>query len=842
MKPDKQIKKEFKLKASKDPDKYYATGVLKSEGFERKKCRCGTYFWTVNKKQKTCGDPSCSGGFRFFESTPTKKTLDYAGVWKEFSKMFRSLGYTPIKRYPLVARWNPTMEYTIASIAAFQPYVVSGEVSPPANPLVIPQFCLRFGDVDNVGITGSHMTGFVMIGQHMFVKPDEWDQEKVFRDIYRWITEGIGLDKSEVTFHEDAWAGGGNFGPCMEFFSRGVELGNQVYMMYEQTPDGDKELGIKVLDMGMGHERVAWFMQGTSTIYDAVFPSVLKKLRHATKLEADPEIIKKFVPYAGYLNIDEVEDIDKAWKEVASKAGMDVLELKMAILPSAALYSIGEHTRSLLVALSDGALPSNVGGGYNLRMLIRRCLGFMEKYGWNLDLGEICSWHAEELKELFPELSENLETVKKILEVEKDKYETTKQKSKQIVENLVKRKEKVSTEKLLELYDSQGIDPQLIKESLEKEGISIKVPDNFYALVSERHEKKEQVHSTLRKIDVDFSDLPETKALYFDDYTRTRFDATVLRFSDKYLVLDQTCFYPTSGGQLHDIGSINGVKVTDVFKQGSIIVHEMESGKFIKGEKAKGEIDFERRQQLAQHHTATHIVNAAAKRVLGMHVNQAGAKKTKEKAHLDITHYQSINDEELKQIEDEANKIVCQELPIKSCFMKRDTAEKKFGMEIYQGGAVPGKMLRIIEIPTVDVEACGGTHLHTTLEAGKIKILKSNKIQDGVVRITFTAGKASEEAGADEESIIKEVSKLLGVEKKYAAKRVEELFAVWKKAKKAAKKGKELDSSEVKLNSKEECEEDQVSYMANVLKTQPEHIVKTVKRFISEIDEMDANR
>src|SRR3989344_6721626 len=134
--------------------------------------------------------------------------------------MFQKFGYTPIRSYPVNARWNPTVDFTIASIAAFQPFVVSGEVEPPANPLTIPQFCLRFGDISNVGLTGAHMVGFSMIGQHHFAKPHEWNQERSFQHIHTWLKKGLGLPNKETTFHEDAWPGGGNAGPSLEFFSR----------------------------------------------------------------------------------------------------------------------------------------------------------------------------------------------------------------------------------------------------------------------------------------------------------------------------------------------------------------------------------------------------------------------------------------------------------------------------------------------------------------------------------------------------------------------------------------------------------------------------------------------
>ena len=406
---DKELKKEFKAIASKTPDKYYATSVLKQEGFARKQCKCGTFFWTVNNEQKTCGDPSCSGGFKFIGEGLVKEKLDYIDIWNKFSQHFKKLGYTPIQRYPVTARWRNDTDFVQASIYDFQPYVVSGEVKPPANPLVVPQFCLRFNDIDNVGITGAHFTGFVMIGQHAFMPPDKFDHKKYFSDIHSWLTKGLKLPNKEITYHEDAWVGGGNFGPCMEFFSRGLELGNQVYMQYEVLPNGQKkELSLKVLDMGMGHERNAWFAQATSTSYDAVFPTVCKKLYSATGVKVDNELMKKFLPYASYLNVDEVENIDKAWQNVSKKVGVTTKEIKDFVLPLSGIYSIGDHTRSLLVALNDGALPSNVGGGYNLRVILRRALGFIDKYGWDIDLIKVAEWHAEYLKKLFPELNENL--------------------------------------------------------------------------------------------------------------------------------------------------------------------------------------------------------------------------------------------------------------------------------------------------------------------------------------------------------------------------------------------------------------------------------------------------
>ena len=836
MPTDKEIKKEFKAKASKEPDKYYATSVLKSEGFSRKNCKkCGTYFWSV-VKDDVCGNPACSGGFRFIGNTPAKKKLDYIGLWNEFSKLFKKWGYTPIKRYPVVARWRDDTDFVQASIYDFQPYVVSGEVEPPANPLVVPQPVLRFNDIDNVGITGSHYCCFVMIGQHAFMKPKDWNQARYFTDIHNWLKQGLGLKNDEIKFHEDAWAGGGNFGPCMEYFSRGLELGNQVYMMFEQTPNGYRELNLKVLDMGMGHERNAWFTQGKSTSYETTFPSVVKKLYSATNVRVDDYLMKRFLPYSSYLNVDEADDINRVWKEVADKIGSDVKELREKILELAALYSVAEHSRALLFALSDGALPSNTGGGYNLRVILRRALSFIDSHKWNIHLPDVCRWHADYLKPLFPELSENLDEVEKILEVEKSKYEATKQKTNSMISKLVR--EEIDDKKLLVLYDSSGITPEIVREEALKFGKKINVPENFYARVAELHAKGEQEHSTKREEKLNLENVPETKAMYYHDYTKTRFKARIVKVIDNKLILDETYFYPTSGGQLHDTGTIAGEKVIDVFKQGNVIVHVL-SGRheFPEGEEVECEIDLGRRLQLAKHHTSTHIVNAAARKVLGNHINQAGAKKDIDYATIDLTHYQSITDEELEKIQNEANKLVRESLAVHSSFLPRTEAEQTYGMSIYQGGAVPGKLLRIINIDGVDVEACGGTHLRNTAEAGEIKILKTAKISDGIVRLYFTAGEAARKESTREKQILDEAAKLLNVEIIQLPARVDELFSKWKLAKKAAEKKKKIDLKDLKLSSTEEFKGNILDKVSEILKTQPEHVAKTVKRFLTELEE-----
>jgi alanyl-tRNA synthetase len=839
-KTDKEVKKAFKKIASKDPDTYFPTKELRELGYIRKLCNCGTQFWTVHKDREVCGDPACSGGFQVVIDNPSQIQLSFIGVWEKIVEILEPRGYVPVKRYPCVARWNPTSEFTIASISAFQPFVITGEVEPPAKKLVIPQFCLRFNDIENVGITGSHCTGFVMIGQHTFVSPEEWNQGELFMDMHDFIHKGVGLAKEEITIHEDSWAGGGSFGCSLEFFSRGVELFNQVYTMYEQTPEGPKELKLKVLDMGLGQERVAWFSQGTPNMYEAIYPYVLSKLREITQIELDLDLYNKFSQFSAYLNIDEVDDMDEAWQRVANELNKDVESLKDTIQPMTGLYSIAEHTRSLLFAINDGKLPSNMGGGYNLRAIFRRAISFIDSFNWNIDMADVCEWHAEELKGIFPEVSQHLHEIRQILNVEREKFYATKKKAGKILEKILEEGE-ISIEKLIELYDSNGISPDMVKAAAKKYNVKVEIPDNFYNLVVERHENAEKVYATEREIELDLEGIPETESLYYHDYTTISNEAKVLKIIDYMVILDKTVAYPTSGGQKHDIGTINGQKFIDAFKQGNQTVHVMEENpEFKEGDIVKVEVDKPWRTQLSQHHTATHIVNAAARDILGSHINQAGAKKSEEESHLDITHYEQIPREKIIEIEKRANEIVGEAVDLNLSFLPRTDAEQQYGMAIYQGGAVPGKKVRIVEIPGIDVEACGGTHLNNTSETGYIHITKSQKIQDGIVRLTFVAGKATEKLKEKHKAVLTHLKMILNVERKLMPGRVQELVEKWKALNKALRTGN-VNTEDLELKSSDLFEGDVLSEISQVLGIKKVEIPSKVQKLLDEWEENKIN-
>jgi alanyl-tRNA synthetase len=255
-----------------------------------------------------------------------------------------------------------------------------------------------------------------------------------------------------------------------------------------------------------------------------------------------------------------------------------------------------------------------------------------------------------------------------------------------------------------------------------------------------------------------------------------------------------------------------------------------------KDELVSGAIDFAQRKQLTQHHTGAHVVNLACQKILGRHVWQAGAAKTLEKARLDITHYEQISEKQMKEIENYCNKIIKDSFPVKKELLPREIAEEKYGMRIYQGGFVPGRELRIVSIADLDHEACGGTHVNNTIEIENIKILNTSRIQDGVIRINYTCGNASKQTASDSTALIEQLAKLLGVKKNAVPARAAELFAKWKKAKKSAKSGEKIDTILSETKELNLSDDDLVKETAKIFSTQPEHIVKTARRFLEEIE------
>ncbi|MHA1238236.1 MAG: alanine--tRNA ligase [Candidatus Odinarchaeia archaeon] len=789
----------------------YEVRLFTEKGFIRKKCsKCGAYFWTLSPDVNECGDTVCVGGYKFITNKATRK-WDLHEAIKKWCEFFEVNGHKRIREYPVVARWRDDLYFTIASIANFQPWVINGAANPPANPLVVPQPCIRFGgkgfcDIDNVGRTGRHLSSFIMGGQHAF-NSDKRNLKAYWMDRcielnYNFLVNYLKLKPEEITYREDVWIGGGNFGPSLEAFCGGLEIVNNVFIQYELFNEGFRELDLKIVDVGWGMERISWFTQGTPTIYDATFPNVLEYMRKQTGIKADEEILVKYSILSGILNVDECVDLNLAKKHIAEKMGISYEELSKTLAPLESLYAIADHTRTLVFALADGAIPSNVGGGYNLRVLLRRVFNLNEMYNFNLDINKICKMHVDYLKKTYPQVSGCLSILDDILEIERKRYYKTLASGKTYVKSLLRKGKRIDVDTLIEMYESKGIPPELVENIAKQEGKKFEIPGDFYLKLEARHRMPKAVKEGY-KLPIDPTEVegvPRTEKIYYSAPYAKTFSAQVLRIlNGRYLILDKTAFYPTGGGQLCDEGYLGGIKVVNVFKVGEVIVHTLEKECLFKeGDTVEGVINWDRRWNIMRNHTATHIVNSAARRVLGDHVWQAGAEKTVDKARLDITHYKMPTPDEIKEIEELSNNVVVENRHVKIYTMLREKAEEKYGFRIYQGGVVPGKELRIVEVENWEVEACGGTHVRSTGEIGLIKIVNVERIQDSVVRLEFKTGPAAIKYIQSQEEILKQSAEMLRVPVNLLPSAVKKFFTSYKELKKEVERLREKTASKIK--------------------------------------------
>jgi alanyl-tRNA synthetase len=782
-------KKELIQKFQKDHDKYWKVELFEREGYTRKQCKkCGKFFWSVGNND-ACPDATCTS-YGFIGNPPTSKRFKYAETWKEIDNFFVSKGHTSVRRYPVVSRWRPDLFFTVASIIDFQ-RIEKGQVTfeLPANPLIIPQVCMRFSDIPNIGVTGRHYSSFVMVGQHAVANEKGYWKDKCIDLDFELLNRVFGIPKEEILFVEDAWVGYGAFGFSLEYYVRGLELGNAVFTQFLGEMDNYREMDEKIIDMGAGLERFTWITQGTPTSYDAVFGPIIEKMRKDSGIELDMELFKRYAKISGSLDMDVSTDIGNVRKGIAKSLGITPDELESKIAPLEALYAICDHSRTLAYAITDGALPSNTGGGYNLRVVLRRALSFLEQYEFPFRISDIIEMNCRELKPLFPELLENLPQMQKIIDVEEKRYGSTVKMSRRIVADILSDGKKFSSNELAKLYESQGITPELIQKVAREVKVNIQIPSDFYDSLTKNHISVKEEKSPF-----DAAGLPETKAVYYEDAEKLELDSTVIAVRNGAVVLDATIFYPEGGGQVSDVGTINGIKVLDVQKVAGVIFHKVEKPDFSEGQRVYIHVDGESRKALMRHHSATHILNYACRRVLGNHIWQAGAKKEKDRAHLDITHYEKLSPEQIRQIELVANRIVLGDRRIKITTMERGEAEKKYGFTIYQGGSSPGKLIRIVEIEGgVDVEACGGLHLPSTGKVGMIKIIKEERIQDGISRIEFAAGEAALNYIQKEDEVLREASEKLKVSPEQLASTEERFFAEWKD------RGKKLEELEERV-------------------------------------------
>ncbi|MEB3757368.1 MAG: alanine--tRNA ligase [Desulfurococcales archaeon] len=774
---------------SRASEKEYSLRFFRENGFKRQKCKVGgEYFWSLGDHE-TCQDAPCTE--YWFDEVPSIGRLSVDEARRLFLGFFERNGHAVLKPRPVVARWRDDLYLTIASIVVFQPHVTSGLVPPPANPLTISQPSIRLEDIDNVGLTiGRHLTSFEMAAHHAFNYPDKrvyWKEETV-EYAYRFFTEEMKIPGELITFKESWWEGGGNAGPSFEVAVGGLELATLVFMKYRKNGQQYEEIPLKIVDTGYGVERLSWFTAKTPTAFHAIYGDLLHKFRGKLGIEEPEEsILWSAFKAAGRLDPEDPASVERYFSDIASRTGLDVDIVKEVLNREKILYSILDHTRTIALMLGDGVVPSNTGEGYLARLVIRRALRQLWKANTDLSLVDLVEMQINYWKNSFPQIWESRDYILDATAYEEERYRETLKKGYTIIAKTLRKKGKITLDDLVKLYESHGIPPDYVAEEAAKRGVRVEVPLNFYNIVASRHQaqttlgKRSEDKSRLPEDILEWaSGLPETRRLFHENPYQRRFEAKVISAKENYLVLDQTAFYPEGGGQDYDTGVIRSgeteYRVISVHKTpNNVIVHVLDSS--YKGElDVHGEIDWHRRYRLMRHHTATHIVLGAARRVLGSHVWQAGAEKTTEKARLDITHHKPLSKKEVREIEKLANMVVDDRRRVKAVIMERNKAEEKYGFKLYQGGVPKTPYIRVVDIEGWDTQACFGTHLENTGEVGGVKLVNVERLADGVVRLEFTAGTRVAEKAGEYEEILESIGSLVKAGKEDAPKRIRKIL------------------------------------------------------------------
>jgi len=448
-----------------------------------------------------------------------------------------------------------------------------------------------------------------------------------------------------------------------------------------------------------------------------------------------------------------------------------------------------DRSRALMLLLGDGVVPSNSREGYYARMLIRRGLRTLKNLNITYSMADTITLLIDHSRKDYPELFFNKAHILKLLKVEEQRYRETVEKGRvtvQRMESAVRASggDSISLDAVIELYDSHGLTPDVVREFTT---LRIDAPDDFFSQVARRHERPTPPEAT-KRIDVP-ANLPPTRLRVYESRKKPKFRAKVIGVHGSAVLLDQTYFYPEGGGQEADHGTIAGREIVDVQREGNVVLHCVKGEpKFGLGKRGTCETEWTRRTNLMRNHTGTHIVLGAARKVLGNHVWQTGAHKAADVARIDITHYDSLTDPEMDRIEQLANEIVLSDAPVRVRTLPRDVAESKYGFRLYQGGVVPGGDLRVVEIPAWDIEACGGTHVSRTSEVGLVKLFRTKRIQDGVVRLEYAAGKPALEEIRRQSATLSKVAATLSVPTEQVAPAVERFMGELREQRKELEK------------------------------------------------------
>ncbi|ACB51072.1 alanyl-tRNA synthetase [Crocosphaera subtropica ATCC 51142] len=680
---------------------------------------------------------------------------------------------------------DPTVLLTIAGMLPFKP-IFLGQKQPDFPRATTSQKCIRTNDIENVGRTARHHTFFEMLGNFSFgdyfkEQAIKWAWElstKVYRlppenivvsvfekddEAFKLWEEMIGIPPQRIKRmgeKDNFWKAGptGPCGPCSELYydfhpelgednidleddSRFIEFYNLVFMEYNRDAEGNlAPLQNKNIDTGMGLERMAQILQKVPNNYetDLIFPIIETA--------------------ANIANIDYQKATEK------TKVSLKV---------------IGDHVRSVVHMIADGITASNTDRGYVLRRLIRRVVRHGRLIGIEGQFIKQVAETAIELSEnAYPQVRERESFIKGELEREETAFLKTLERGEKLLAEIIEKTEtqgQISGVDAFTLYDTYGFPLELTQEIAEESNLTVNI-EEFEAEMRQQQERSKAAHETIDltvqgSLDKLAEHIHPTAFLGYTDLQLTaKVEAVLIQGktvdtaeagSEVQIVLDQTPFYGESGGQIGDRGFLTGenlvIRVEDVQKESGIFVHfgRVERGSVSVNDQVTATIDRACRRQVQANHTATHLLQAALKKVVDKSISQAGSLVAFDRLRFDFNCPRAVTSEELQEIEDLINTWIAEAHETEIAVMPIETAKEKGAIAMF--GEKYGSEVRVIDVPGVSMELCGGTHVKNTAEIGLFKIMSESGISSGVRRIEAVAGPAVLEYLKVRETVVKDL-------------------------------------------------------------------------------------
>ena len=745
-----------------------------------------------------------------------------------FLKFFESKGHLRLPSFSLVPQNDKSILLINAGMTPMKPWF-KGEEEPPRRRVCTCQKCIRTGDIDNVGHTARHGTYFEMLGNFSFgdyfkheaiawswefLTSPEWvglEADRLYPSVYEDDDEAFDIWNKEIGIpaerifrfgkEDNFWEhGSGPCGPCSEiYYDRGEEYGcgkpgctvgcdcdrymevwNHVFSQFDNDGHGNySELKQKNIDTGMGLERLAVVSQNVASLFD------VDTVMHIT---------------------NKVSEITGA--HYGESAARD-----------ASLRIITDHIRSASFMICDGVLPSNEGRGYVLRRLLRRAARHGKLLGVNEPfLHEIVDTVVAVNECEYRDLREKQAYITKVIRTEEENFAKTidggmRIFSDMLQEHKAKGEKTFSGADAFKLYDTYGFPIDLTIEMAQDEGLSVD-EDEFRALMQEQKERAREARKALGDLGWAGVDLgKEIPATEFVGYDHDSFQSKVLAIvadgelreeitagTDAIVVLDKTPFYAEMGGQLADHGTIDGFTVTDVQKnKGGKYLHygQLTAGSLRVGERVCAAIELHRRGAIRRAHSATHLLDAALKRVLGEHVHQAGSLVEPDRLRFDFSHFEAVTAEELHQIEALVNEWILTGYPVVTEVLPIEEAKKKGAVAMF--GEKYGDVVRVVEMGSseccVSMEFCGGTHLDNTAKAGAFRITSEGSVASGVRRIEATTGEATYAGVNRERDTLRAAAAALKTTPGELGSRIEQTLAELKEARRVIEQYKAKESA-----------------------------------------------